>query len=189
MARGWLLEVAGQSAFPCAHGHYEDRVVAVRDPHYNRRMDSRADTPVSGMVKQLTDGLAPILADYPAVVAAYFHGSAAEGRATPLSDVDVALVCRRDVEPYQALKMELRIESRLAEEAGIRNADVRCLNDAPLLVRGAVACNGILVYCADDDARVAFETSTWSEYFDYLPLAIQLREAFLADVRERGLCG
>ena len=152
-------------------------------------MDIDTDPRISELVARLTEGLAAILTDYPAIGVAYLYGSTAEGRSTPLSDVDVALVASVDMEPHQTLRAELRIETRLAEEAGIRKADVRVINDAPLGLRGQVACKGLLVYCVDEDARVRFETTTRSEYFDYLPLASQLREAFLADVQERGLSG
>jgi predicted nucleotidyltransferase len=142
----------------------------------------------ASLVHQLKIGLQAILPGYP-VTLAYLYGSAAAGRATPLSDVDIALVVNEELDPYQQLKLELRIETELAERANVRNAEVRIINGAPLTIRGQVACRGILLYCTDEDARVQFETATRDEYFDYLPIARQLREAFFADVRERGLHG
>jgi len=123
------------------------------------------------------------------VVLAYLYGSTAAGQATPLSDVDIALIAEDHVPLEQQWKMDLRIESLLVEQTGIRNAEVRVINTAPLALRGQVACKGILLYCTDDEARVRFETATRDEYFDYLPIARQLREAFFADIRERGLHG
>ena len=140
------------------------------------------------LVNQLEIALQSILPDYP-VILAYLFGSAAAGRTTPLSDVDVALIAGEELDPYRQLKLELRIETALAEQAHVRNADVRIINRAPLAIRGQVACRGILLYCADEEARVEFETSTRDEYFDYMPIARQLRDAFFADVRERGLYG
>ena len=140
------------------------------------------------LVTQLESALQSILPEYP-VALAYLFGSAAAGRATRLSDVDIALLTREELDPYSQLKLELRIETALAEEADVRNADVRIINRAPLAIRGQVVCRGILLYCADEEARVEFETNTRDEYFDYLPIARQLRDAFFADVRERGLYG
>jgi predicted nucleotidyltransferase len=140
------------------------------------------------LVDRLTAGLQAILPAWP-VALAHLYGSAATGHATPLSDVDIALVTNEPVDSYRQLKMELRIETPLADQVGVRNADVRIINDALLAIRGQVACNGILLYCADEEARVHFETTIWDEYFDYEPIARQLREAFLTDVRERGLRG
>ena len=151
-------------------------------------MDTAIPTEAASLVRQLKTGLEAILPGYP-ITLAYLYGSAAAGRATPLSDVDVALVASEEIDPYQQLKTELRIETRLAEQANIRNAEIRIINEAPLAIRGQVACRGILLYCNDEDARVRFETSTRDEYFDYMPIARQLRQAFFADVRERGLHG
>jgi predicted nucleotidyltransferase len=140
------------------------------------------------LVNQLEIALQSILPDYP-VLLAYLFGSTASGRTTPLSDVDVALIAGEELDPYRQLKLELRIETALAEQGHVRNADVRIINRAPLTIRGQVACRGILLYCADEEARVEFETSTRDEYFDYMPIARQLRDAFFAEVRERGLNG
>ncbi len=103
--------------------------------------------------------------------------------------MDIALIAEDHVPLEQQWKMDLRIESLLVEQTGIRNAEVRVINTAPLALRGQVACKGILLYCTDDEARVRFEAATRDEYFDYLPIARQLREAFFADIRERGLHG
>ncbi len=145
-------------------------------------------TETASLIHQLKIGLQAILPGYP-ITLAYLYGSAAAGRPTPLSDVDIALVTGEKLAPYQQLKLELRIETELAEQANVRNAEVRIINGAPLAIRGQVACRGIVLYCADEEARVEFETTTRDEYFDYMPIARQLREAFFADVRERGLHG
>jgi len=159
-----------------------------RRTRYNDNMNTVIPTETACLVRQLNTGLAAILPGYP-VSLAYLYGSAAAGQATPLSDVDVALVASEEIDPYQQLKTELRIETQLAEQANIRNAEVRIINEAPLPMRGQVACRGILLYCSDEEARVRFETFTRDEYFDYMPIARQLRQAFFADVRERGLHG
>jgi uncharacterized protein len=152
-------------------------------------MSKEISTEVSSLVPRLRAGLEALLPGYPVIALAYLYGSAAAGRATPLSDVDIALVAAEELPPYRQLKIELRLETELAEQADVRNADVRIINHAPLAIRGQVACQGVLLYSRDESVRVAFETRTRDEYFDYQPIARQLREAFFADVRERGLHG
>jgi len=146
------------------------------------------NTKASNLVIKLKSALPEILSGSP-VAAAYLFGSAAEGHATPLSDVDIALVVRHNLSPYDQLKLELRLEGELADRANIANADVRVINQAPLSIRGQVATQGILLYSIDEDIRIEFETTSRDEYFDYEPIARALREAFFADVRERGLHG
>jgi hypothetical protein len=81
----------------------------------------------------------------------------------------------------------LDISTALSTQAGIAEADVRIINDAPLAFRGRVACDGILLYARDEAQRVEFEARTRDEYFDYLPFHRRLQEAFLRNVREQGL--
>lgn len=141
------------------------------------------------LVNRLRAKLPALLKEWP-VTLAYLYGSAATDQWLPLSDVDIALVVPNDaLTPREQLRLQLQLSVELAEVAGIAEADVRIINDAPLAIRGQVACQGILLYSADETARVEFETRTWDEYFDYQPIARQLRQAYFDDLRQRGLYG
>ena len=140
------------------------------------------------LVKKLKANLAHILKPYP-IQLAYLYGSATTGNLTPFSDADIALVTDREVAPKERLRVMLGVEVELAERCDIRNADVRIINDAPLIFKGRVVCDGILLYASNEPRRIEFETSTRDAYFDYLPTHNRLQEAFFADVRERGLYG
>ena len=118
---------------------------------------------------------------------AYLHGSVARGEATPLSDVDIALVCDEGLSPRERLEIILHVTAELSRRAGIGDADVRIINDAPLVLQGRVVCDGVLLYARDEADRIAYETRTRDEYFDFLPFHRRLQEAFLKNVRERGL--
>jgi predicted nucleotidyltransferase len=130
--------------------------------------------------------LPQVVKDLP-VQLAYLHGSAACGEQTPFSDVDIALVCDEGVSSRERLQLMLHVSTELSKQAGIAEADVRVINDAPLVFRGRVACEGILLYARDDVQRVEFETRTRDEYFDFLPFHRRLQDAFLKNVREQGL--
>ena len=134
----------------------------------------------------LRQHLPEIVKDLP-VQLAYLHGSAARGEMTPFSNVDIALVCDADTSPHERLRLMLDVSAALSRQAGIAEADVRVINDAPLVFRGRVACEGILLYARDEAQRIEFETRTRDEYFDYLPFHRRLQDAFLKNVRERGL--
>ena len=140
------------------------------------------------LVERLKANIGSILESYP-IRLAYLYGSAAAGNSTPFSDVDIALVADRELVPRERLKLMLEIEVELADQCDIHDADVRIINDAPLVFRGRVACDGILLYARDEATRIEFETTTRDAYFDYLPVHRKLQEAFFADVRERGLHG
>jgi predicted nucleotidyltransferase len=143
---------------------------------------SRSDN----LVDTLRLHLPQMVKDLP-VQLAYLHGSAARGEETPSSDIDIALVCDDETSPSRRLRLMLEVSAELFRQAGIAEADVRVINDAPLVFRGRVACEGILLYARDEAQRIEFETRTRDEYFDYLPFHRRLQDAFLKNVRERGL--
>lgn len=149
-------------------------------------MKSPLDT--TSLVESLKTNMGSILEPYP-IGLAYLYGSTATGHSTPFSDVDIALVTDRELVPKERLKLMLEVQVELADQCDIHDADVRIINDAPLVFRGRVACEGILLYARDEAARIEFETTTRNAYFDYLPVHRKLQEAFFADVRKRGLYG
>jgi predicted nucleotidyltransferase len=106
-------------------------------------------TTSNDLVDVLRQHLPEIVKDLP-VQLAYLHSSAARREITPFSDVDIALVCDADVPPAQRLRLMLDVSAALSREAGIAEADVRVINDAPLVFRGRVACEGILLYVRDE---------------------------------------
>ena len=123
------------------------------------------------------------------VVLAYLYGSATTGLTTPSSDVDIALVVEPGLSALEQLKLTLRLQADLSDHLAVPNADVRIINDASLVFRGRVVCDGLLLYARDERARIEFETTTRTEYFDYLPIHRRLQDAFFADLRERGFDG
>jgi predicted nucleotidyltransferase len=138
-------------------------------------------------VPRLHEQLPTILADEP-VQLAYLYGSSVTGQTTPFSDVDIALIAGTILQPFARLKLILRVRLALADCCGI-DADVRVIDDAPLVFRGRVVSDGVLVFARTETVRVAFETATRMRYFDYLPIHQELQESFFQDVRERGLHG
>jgi hypothetical protein len=140
------------------------------------------------LVSRLRSAL-PRLLDQQPIRLAYLFGSVTTGRTTPFSDVDIALLVAEDLSPLEKLRLILRTQLALADHVDIPNADVRIINDAPLVFRGRVVSDGILVYARDEQERIEFETATRLRYFDYLPIHKRLQDAFFADLRERGLYG
>lgn len=133
--------------------------------------------------------LSAIFSKYP-IVLAYLYGSEAVGQATPLSDFDIALVMDHDAyDSKSRLTIELELEEEIARNCGIGKVDVRITNEAPLMVQGEVLTKGILLYSRDEAYRVDYETSTRSAYFDFLPIAVEHREAYFERLIERGKDG
>ena len=138
------------------------------------------------IVLRIKEMLPAALAQYP-VDAAYVYGSVSQGKVTPFSDVDVALLLATLLPPYERLRLELAVQGQIEAAGRVPAVDVRVINDAPLTVRGRIVQRGILVYERDRKRRVAFEVATRKRYFDYAPVARRLRDAFLARVHKQGL--
>ncbi|MCL7455450.1 MAG: nucleotidyltransferase domain-containing protein [Anaerolineae bacterium] len=137
---------------------------------------------------KLGEQLPAILEDEP-VQLAYLYGSSVSGQTTPFSDVDIALVLGQPIDPLERLQLILRVQLALADRCGIDTADVRVVDDAPLVFRGRIVTDGLLLYARDDGERVRFETATRMRYFDYLPIHRRLQAQFFEALRERGLYG
>jgi predicted nucleotidyltransferase len=137
------------------------------------------------ILTRLKEMVPSILARYP-VDAAYVYGSVARGTVMPFSDVDIALLLNEYLPSYERLKLELTIQGDIEAASSPYPADVRSINEAPLLIQGRVVQEGILLYEGDRARRVAFEVATRKRYFDFAPVARRLQKAFLHKVHGDG---
>jgi predicted nucleotidyltransferase len=103
---------------------------------------------------------------------ALLHGSRAEDRGRPDSDIDIAAWWTADPpEPW-----ELRLP---------RGVDLLVLNDAPLELAGRVAHKGRLLYETDPAERVRWQATTRKIWFDERPRFERAHREFLEAVRGR----
>ena len=119
------------------------------------------------MVEQLERYFAARAADGN-LVAAWLFGSVARGDDGARSDVDVAILYRRD--PPRTLDgLPLRLEGELERLLG-RRAEVVCLNLAPVDLRARVLRDGVLLLDRDPALRIGFEVRTRNLWFDLQPV-------------------
>lgn len=100
---------------------------------------------------------------------AYLYGSVARGDAHPGSDLDIAVMFDGSLPAEERLHLELSLGLALDSLLGGERADVRDLAAMPLILRGRVVTEGVLLYSRDEEGRVAFEIASRNEYFDFLP--------------------
>ena len=112
------------------------------------------------------------------VLFAYLFGSCARGESLPQSDIDIAVFVRRDLPQKDYSELEINLSIELDTLGFGAETEVRVINRLPLLMRGEILTEGHLIYCRDDSTRVAFETITRDEYFDFLPLHYQYQKAY-----------
>jgi predicted nucleotidyltransferase len=100
----------------------------------------------------------------PEIIALYLYGSQAQGRASVLSDVDVAVMARGDLSRPQLWQLEDRCAARWPEKV-----DIRVLNLAPLPFRYEVTAQGRRLWAADSGEVADLESLIWRQYWDLHP--------------------
>jgi hypothetical protein len=132
----------------------------------------------------LDDRVRAVLAQVPEIAAAYLFGSRALGRPRPSSDVDVALIFARDVDPESRFRLRCALSDRLARACGTTRADVVDLETvSPLLAHEALR-NGRLVLSRDDARRTRVIARQTMRYIDGKPMRRVLDEATFRRLRE-----
>jgi predicted nucleotidyltransferase len=116
----------------------------------------------------------------PEILALYLHGSQVQGRASVLSDVDIAILAKEDLSRQQIWQLEDRWAARWPEIL-----DIRVLNLSPLPFRYEVTANGRRLWAAAPGAVAAIESLIWRRYWDLHPRLEHDWEQYVQQVMER----
>jgi predicted nucleotidyltransferase len=112
-------------------------------------------------LEHLETELAPVFSRYRQdIVAAYLFGSMARGGASPLSDIDIAVLVRtRD--KIDATALRFRLYADLSRKLKRNDVDIVLLNlSGNLILNDEIVRYGKLLYSTDDVAREEFELKT-----------------------------
>lgn len=131
-------------------------------------------------LQELCEGLAAWAAGQEEIEAIYLYGSAAEGRANALSDVDVALLAQRDQDARRLWRLEDRWASQFPEWL-----DLRVLNFAPVAFQFEVITHGRRLWCRDLTRVAEFESWVRRRYWDLQPLRAEEWRAYQQRLREQ----
>jgi uncharacterized protein len=132
-------------------------------------------------------GLISFLKTQPDIAAAYLFGSLAQGRATPRSDIDIAILLKRVPKRLGgAIDRQLRLMDALRGFAD-REVDVVILNTAPPVLKDQVLRFGRRLYEGDRTTRVNFEVRTGQEYADLQPMYDFFNQDLFQKIKEVGL--
>jgi hypothetical protein len=111
-----------------------------------------------------------------AIAAVYLFGSHARGTATPLSDIDIAVLFRSVIDESRYFALRLEYLSQAMERLRTEKVDVVILNNAPLHLAYEVVSRAILLLDRDPLCRAAFEADRIGRFLDFKPfLAVQTR--------------
>jgi predicted nucleotidyltransferase len=117
------------------------------------------------------------LSEEKSIIFAYLHGSFLDDKG--FNDLDVAIYMDQEAST-KSEPVDLEISLSLKIEKFLRfPVDVKILNFAPLSFRYHVT-KGNLILSRDEAVREEYICHTWSEYFDFQPVArIYLQEALV----------
>ena len=125
-------------------------------------------------------GLKDLFAGYNEdIVAAYLFGSLASGTVTPLSDIDIAVLFRKDLTPDIMESLENDLYFKLSKRFHTDEIDLIILNTAPLSIRYGVLRQKQLLFYQEKLKVVDFETETISDYLDFKPYREEMDREFL----------
>lgn len=115
------------------------------------------------------------------VTLAYLFGSQAEGKAGPLSDVDVAVLLGPQVEREQWFQVQLDLIGALTCMFHRNDVDVVVLNEATPLLAYQIIRHGQIIY-EDEATRPAVDFATYAirRYADTAPLR-RLKRRYLEE--------
>jgi len=140
---------------------------------------------INNHIEKITNSLFAIAPDIfcsRPVLFAYLYGSYSTGNVHPFSDLDIGVYID-DVSDIKYLKLELSLSLEIDVKigSGVR-AEVRIINNLPLVILGKMITEGTLIYSRDEVVRVDFETSVRSAYFDFLPVIIKYQNTYVDSI-------
>lgn len=125
------------------------------------------------------DRLVDFLATDPRVRIIYAFGSAANGSAGPLSDVDLAVL----LDSPPDLEAESDLRARVAEV--VPHVDLVILNQAPSALRYEILTGGRCLLARSPREQAEFEITSLSRFLDFQPMRRVQQDYLRNRVEER----
>lgn len=123
------------------------------------------------------------LRQQPDAIVAYLFGSVARHQATPLSDLDIAVLLDPQPDPEVCLTRQLTLLNDL-DQLTEPEVQLTLLNNAPPLLLYEVVRDGILLHERRRGERIAFQVRALREYFDFQPALALHNEALRRRLQE-----
>lgn len=117
--------------------------------------------------------LPEIFKNFSDIQAVYLFGSMADDKATPQSDIDLAIYPRNP--SLREKKLDILAD---LTRAGFNNVDIVFLDIPDIVVRFEVVRRNRLIYSIPDFDAGSFFSLTIRQYFDFLPFLQMQREAY-----------
>lgn len=112
------------------------------------------------------EGLIQYFEKHPEIEVAYIFGSVAQGKITPLSDIDIAILIDTDQIDENAYRYGYKAEilSDFIKLLKTNDIDLVILNEVNTLLRHRVLYSGKILHSKNGKKRIVFQTTTISKY-------------------------
>jgi predicted nucleotidyltransferase len=103
------------------------------------------------------------------IEALWLSGSRARGEGDALSDVDLAVLARADLDPSAVWNGQLEWTSHAVEALGTDEVAVQVVNQLPVALRDPILRDARLLWARSPEIAVDFGARTLKEYLDLKP--------------------
>lgn len=106
------------------------------------------------------------------VILSYLFGSYIKGNFSKLSDIDIAVLLKKEIDCENYLKIKLDLSVKLSEILRDLKTeiDIVILNESSITLKYQVIKYGEVIYKLDEKTRVNFETTVVDYYLDTKPI-------------------
>ncbi len=116
--------------------------------------------------QEIIKKIGEVISEFADVETAYIFGSFLER--DKFSDIDVALVLSKELDPYKRFKFAMEIARELERKIKPRfEFDVKILNYSTVEFQHEVLKNGKVVFLRDETKRIEYESRLLSAYLDF----------------------
>ncbi len=120
------------------------------------------------------------------VVACYLFGSYTEGKQTPASDVDLAVLLDVEFPAERYFEKKLDLLSIVTLSLKTDEVDLIILNQAPPLLSYRILSRGRLLFERGDrkGQKVNFQVRAFDRYFDFKPMEMVIHNGLVKRIKE-----
>lgn len=120
------------------------------------------------------------------IITIYLFGSYAEGKQTPVSDIDLAVLLDGGFPPSRYFEKKLALLAIITSLLKTDEVDLVILNHAPPVLAYRILSKGRLVFEKEDGKgqRVNFQVRSLDRYFDFKPTEKVLHEGLVRRIKE-----
>ena len=139
-----------------------------------------------GDMKKRLQVLTETTKDHPEIDVLYLFGSHATNTVNPLSDIDIAILLGRNVEPGQYFGLRLKYIALFAELLETEAIDVVVLNNAPSHLAFRVISLRNILFERNRSHRVEFEVRAVNRFLDFRPF-LEMRKTYVKKQLDEGV--